>query len=85
MTNWKTFAEKSQAKRFVLPAGWETRAAIAEQMNCTEDNVRKVLAPDVRSGAVECKQLPLWDDVTKKVRNVACYREVEKAAPSAKK
>lgn len=74
--NWKSFVENSQAKTFVLPEGWDTRDAIAEQLGCSGDNVRKLLAPAIKSGAVEFKQLPLWDKVTKRVRSVACYRKV---------
>ena len=74
--NWKTYVESSQAKTYVLPEGWDTRETIAEQLDCSTDNVRKLLAPAVKSGAVEFKQLPIWDKVTKKVRSVACYRKI---------
>ncbi len=75
-TNWKSYVEQSQAKQYVLPDGWDTRETIAEQLNCSSDNVRKLLAPAIRSGAVEFKQLPLWDKTLKKVRAIACYRRV---------
>lgn len=74
--NWKTFVETDQSKRYVLPDGWDTREAIAEQLGCSSDNVRKLLAPAVRSGSVEVKQIPLWDKVLKKVRGVAAYHHV---------
>lgn len=72
--NWKTYVENTQAKTYVLPEGWDARETIAEQLNCSVDNVRKLLAPAVKSGAVEVKQIPLWDKITKKVRSVTCYR-----------
>lgn len=75
-TNWKTFVETSQAKAYTLPEGWDTREKIAEDLGCSPDNVRKLLAPAIKSGAVEFKQLPIWDKVVKKVRSVACYRRV---------
>ncbi len=75
-TNWKTFVEKSQAQAYRLPEGWDTRETIADQLGCSVDNVRKLLAPAIKSGSVEFKQLPIWDDVTKKVKSVACYRKV---------
>lgn len=75
MTNWKSFVETTQAKSYVLPQGWDTRETIAEQLGCSSDNVRKLLAPAIKSGAVEFKQLPIWDKVLKKVRSVACYHK----------
>lgn len=75
MTNWKSFVESTQAKSYVLPPGWDTRETIANQLGCSEDNVRKLLQPAVKSGAVEFKQLPIWDKVLKKVRSVGCYRK----------
>lgn len=76
--SWKTFVEQSQAKQFVLPAGWDARDTIAEDLGCSSDNVRKLLAPAVKSGAVEFKQLPIFDKVTRKVRSVACYHRTTK-------
>lgn len=73
-TNWKSFVEKSQSEAYVLPEGWDTRETIADQLGCSVDNVRKLLAPAIKTGAVEFKQLPIWDKVVKKVRSVACYR-----------
>jgi hypothetical protein len=75
-TNWKSFVEASQAKAFTLPEGWDVRDKIAEDLGCSPDNVRKLLGPAIKSGAVEFKQLPIWDKVLKKVRSVACYRRI---------
>lgn len=75
--SWKSFVEASQAKQFVLPAGWDTRDTIADDLNCSPDNVRKLLAPAIKAGSVEFKQLPIWDKVLKRVRSVACYRRIE--------
>ena len=76
--NWKTLVESTQAKAYALPEGWDTRETIAEQLGCSSDNVRKLLSPAIKSGAVEFKQLPVWDKVTKKVRSVAAYRRASK-------
>jgi len=75
-TNWKSYVEKSQSQTYRLPEGWDTRESIAEQLGCSVDNVRKLLAPAIKSGGVEFKQLPIWDAVTKKVKSVACYRKI---------
>jgi DNA-binding transcriptional regulator LsrR (DeoR family) len=76
--NWKNYVEATQSKTYVLPEGWDTRDTIADQLGCSADNVRKLLAPAIKTGAVEFKQLPLWDKVLKKVRSVACYRRTGK-------
>ncbi len=75
-TNWKSLVETTQAKAYALPEGWDTRETIAEQLGCSSDNVRKLMAPAIKSGAVEFKQMPLWDKVTKKVKSIACYRRI---------
>ncbi len=77
-TNWKSFVETTQAKAYVLPEGWDTRETIADQLACSSDNVRKLLAPAIKTGVVEFKQMPIWDKVTRKVKSVACYRRLEK-------
>ena len=77
-TNWKAILEASQAKQFVLPNGWDTRDAVAEQIGCSPDNVRKLMSQLIKSGAAVFKQLPLWDYVSKRVRSVACYRRTAK-------
>lgn len=78
--SWKTLIEKTQADAYKLPDGWETRDAIAEEMGCSSDNVRKLLQPALKSGAVEFKQLPIWDEVSKRIKSVACYRQLPKPA-----
>lgn len=76
-TNWKSFVESTQAKAYTLPEGWDTRETIADQLGCSCDNVRKLMAPAIKSGAVEFKQLPIWDKTLKRVRSVAAYRKVK--------
>lgn len=67
-----------QAKTYVLPDGWDTRETIANQLACSEDNVRKLMQPAIKSGAVEFKTFSLWDANLKKVKPVACYRKTGK-------
>lgn len=78
-TSWKSFTQKQQSRMYVLPEGWDTRDTIAAELGCSSDNVRKMLHPAVRSGAVECKQIPLWDEVLKRVSPVTCYRQTGKS------
>lgn len=65
--------EATQAKAYVLPEGWDTRDAIADDLGCSPDYVRKLLGPAIKTGTVEFKQLPIWDKTLKRVRVVPCY------------
>jgi len=75
MKNWKSIVEKNQAKTFVLPAGWDSRAKIAEQLVCSDDQVGRLLNPMVKAGTIEVKVFPVWDPATKRVMRVTAYRE----------
>lgn len=75
-TNWKSFVETSHAKTYVLPTGWDSRDDIAEQLECSADRVRCLLAPALKAGTVETNVFPVWDEVTKKVVRVTAYRKV---------
>lgn len=74
--NWKQLVESQNRKTYVLPAGWDSRDKIAEQLECSVDNVRVLLGPAIRAKSVEMNQFPVWDEVTKKVIRVTAYRRV---------
>lgn len=72
--NWKQLVEAQNKKTYVLPAGWDSRDKVAEQLECSVDNVRILLGPAIRNKTVEVQQFPIWDDITKKVVRVTAYR-----------
>lgn len=72
--NWKQLVEAQNKKTYVLPAGWDSRDKVAEQLECSVDNVRILLGPAIRNKTVEVQQFPIWDDITKKVIRVTAYR-----------
>jgi len=74
--HWKSFVEADQAKRFVLPAGWDARDKIADQLECGVDRVGRLLAPAIKAGRVETQVFPVWDAVTKRVMRVTAYRRL---------
>jgi hypothetical protein len=86
-TNWKTLVEKKNAKTFVLPPGWDSRAVVAEQLDCSEDKVDDHLRPALKAGEVEKRQFPVWDaDLGRKVLVVAYHvidRPTEAPKPTA--
>lgn len=73
--NWKKLVEKKNSETYVLPKGWDSRATVAEQLDCPEDKVDQNLRPALKSGEVEKRQFVVWDkDLGRKVMVVA-YRE----------
>lgn len=72
--NWKLLVEAQNRKTYVLPEGWDSRDKVAEQLECSVDNVRVLLGPAIRAKTVEVAQFPVWDDITKKVQRVTAYR-----------
>lgn len=72
--NWKSLVEAQNRKTYVLPPGWDSRDKVAEQLECSVDNVRVLLAPAIRAKAVEVQQFPVWDDIIKKVVRITAYR-----------
>jgi len=72
--NWKALVEAQNKKTYVLPQGWDSRDKVAEQLECSVDNVRVLLGPAIRNKTVEVQQFPVWDDVTKKVIRITAYR-----------
>jgi len=80
--NWKTLVEAEYQKAYILPEGWDSKEKVAEQLGCSDDSVRRALAPALKSGTVESQVFAVWDDITKKVIRVTAYRRV---APKAGK
>jgi hypothetical protein len=59
--NWKNLLNKTNASTFKWPEGWDTREEVAEQLECSPDRVREVLAPAIRAGTVEVKEFKIWE------------------------
>ncbi len=80
--NWKSYVEKKNAKTFVLPPGWDSRDAIAEQLECSPEKVDDHLRPSLRSGEVVKDIFNVWDASLKRLVRVIAYRESGKAKES---
>lgn len=76
--NWKTYIEKKNAKIFVLPAGWDSRDEVAEQLECSPDKVDDHLRPALKSGEILKQQFKVWDASLKKLSFVTAYKEAAK-------
>lgn len=77
--NWKQLVDAQNRKTYVLPPGWDSREKVAEQLECSVENVRVLLGPALRSKTVETQQFPVWDDISKKVVRVTAYRRRQTA------
>ncbi len=80
--NWNALVEAQNRKTYVLPLGWDSRDAIAEQLECSPDRVRVLLGPALRAKTVETSVFPVWDEVTKKVIRITAYRKRPTGAPA---
>ena len=75
-TNWKSAVEKSLAEAHVLPAGWDSRDDVADQLGCSVERVRLLMAPLVKERKCEVKLFTVWDKELKKLSHVTAYREL---------
>lgn len=82
--NWKNEVNRINKAAYCWPKGWSTREEIAEQLECSPDRVREVLAPGIKSGDIEVKDFQVWED-GRKIRKTG-YRKVvaESAAEKPK-
>lgn len=73
--NWRAFVEANNAKQYQLPSGWDAREKIADDLECSPDSVRKLMAAAIKAGSVETNVFPVWDKLTKRVIRVTAYRK----------
>lgn len=81
-TNWKSLAEKENAKTYVLPSGWDSRDTVAAQLDCSPEKVDDYLRPALKSGKVIKQQHRVWDNVQKRCVMVIAYHDSSKDVPS---
>ena len=60
--NWKSFVNTDNAKRYVLPQGWTSKADIAKELECSEERVRPFLLAAIKDGTIEEKMFVVWDE-----------------------
>ena len=84
--NWNRTVTEINRKRYVIPAGWDTREVVAESLECAPDRVADLLKPGIQSGEIERQEFSVWDDARRMTTRVVCYRVGdEKVAKSATK
>jgi hypothetical protein len=80
--NWKIEVNRINKAAFSWPKGWSTREEIAEQLECSPDRVREILAPGIKTGDIEVKDFQVWED-GRKIRKTG-YRKVVAEAKEEK-
>lgn len=81
--NWKKLVETKNAKTFVLPEGWDSRDAIAEQLECSPEKVRDHLRAAINSKEVLEQRFNVWDASLKRPVMVTAYKEAKPASAVA--
>jgi hypothetical protein len=63
--NWKSEVDRMNKEKFgwhlYAREGWSTKEEIAKQLECSPDRVREVLAPGLKDGVIEVKDLRVWE------------------------
>lgn len=75
--NWKTYAEKKNAETYVLPHGWDSRDAVANQLECSPEKVDDHLRPGLKAGEIQKQQFRVWDAALKRLVMVTAYAKAQ--------
>lgn len=76
-TNWSKLVEELNEERYVLPEGWQPLQQVAQSLQCSQDDVKKVLDYGLKCGRVEAKTFKVWDAERKQVINTVAFKEVK--------
>lgn len=71
--NWKTYVEKQNEQKYVLPEGWDSREKVANEIGCSPERVNEQLRPGINSREVEVKIFPVWDKQAKRIIRTTAY------------
>lgn len=73
--NWQKAIDKINIEKFRIPAGWDTKEKIAEELQCSPDRVHDLLKVGLASGAFESQEFPVWDAKRRMTVRMRCYRQ----------
>ena len=86
-TNWKALVEKQNAETYVLPEGWDSRDAVANDLDCSPEKVDDHLRPGLKSGRFIKQSYKVWDkNLGRNIMVVAYHdtaQDTAKPAPAA--
>lgn len=72
---WQKAVDLINIEKFKIPAGWDSKEKIAEELQCSPDRVHDLLKPGLASGAFESQEFPVWDAKRRLTVRVKCYRQ----------
>jgi hypothetical protein len=78
-TNWIRTVNDINKKRYVVPAGWETKDEVAVSLQCDADKVTDLLKPGIVSGDIEKQDFSVWDEKRRLAVRVTCYRLADRS------
>lgn len=73
--NWQKAIDRINAEKFQVPAGWDTKEKIANELQCSPDRVHDLLKTGLTSGAFESQEFAVWDPKRRMTVRVRCYRQ----------
>lgn len=79
--DWKQTVNRINRSQYSWPKGWTKKEDVAAQLECSTDRLDTVLAAGLKSGEIEKKQHPVWDEENSRKLLVWGYRPTNK--PSA--
>jgi hypothetical protein len=79
MNKWKSTITKINRNKFAFPKGWHTREEVAEQLECSAEKVAEIVAPGIKTGAIERNSFPVWDERLQRKVMVVGYRICDEA------
>lgn len=82
MGKYSTAYAAAMAAAHTFPEGWDTREKVAVDLGCSVDRVAELMAPMVRSGAVERKEFRVWDAENSRIVRATGYRITQRPKKS---
>lgn len=78
---WQKAIDRINIEKFKIPAGWDSKEKIAEELQCSPDRVHDLLKPGLASGAFESQEFPVWDAKRRLTVRIKCYRQKSENEP----
>ncbi len=81
--NWQKAIDKINQDKYKIPAGWDSKEKIAQELQCSPDRVHDLLKSGIASGAFESQEFPVWDAKRRLTVRIRCYRQRSDDAPKS--
>lgn len=82
--DWKHTVNIINRSQYSWPKGWTKKEDVAAQLDCSTERLDTVLAAGLKSGKIEKRQHPVWDEENGRKLLVWGYRPTGKQAAPEK-